>query len=93
LAVAEPRGFRFSKRIGPTDWRLGGVGGARHTEGAQKPGGTAPLALTAGFQRASLIGTGLVLAAALIAFMATNTRAGQHTARREPVLNAVPEEA
>jgi MFS family permease len=38
-------------------------------------GGNLPLALTAGFQRAFLIGTGLVLAAALIAFMATNTRA------------------
>jgi MFS family permease len=40
-------------------------------------GGTLPLALTAGFQRAFLIGTGLVLAAALIAFMATNTRVGE----------------
>jgi hypothetical protein len=39
-------------------------------------GGNLPLALTAGFHRAFLIGTGLVLAAALIAFTATNTRAG-----------------
>jgi EmrB/QacA subfamily drug resistance transporter len=38
-------------------------------------GGNLPLALTAGFQRAFLISTGLVLAAALIAFMATNTGA------------------
>ena len=45
-------------------------------------GGNLPLALTAGFQRAFLIGTGLVLAAALIALMATNTRAG-----RRPPLN------
>jgi EmrB/QacA subfamily drug resistance transporter len=40
-------------------------------------GGNLPLALTAGFQRAFLIGTALVLAAALIAFMATNTRVGE----------------
>jgi EmrB/QacA subfamily drug resistance transporter len=45
-------------------------------------GGNLRLALTAGFQRAFLIGTGLVLAAALIALMATNTRAG-----RRPPLN------
>jgi MFS family permease len=56
-------------------------------------GGTLPLALTAGFQRAFLIGTGLVLGAALIALTATNTRARQQTAGREPVLNPVPEEA
>ena len=39
-------------------------------------GGNLPLALTAGFQRAFLLGTALVLAAALIAFMATNVRVG-----------------
>ena len=42
-----------------------------------RDGGGLPLALTAGFQRAFLIGAGLVLAAALIALMATNTRAGR----------------
>ena len=47
------------------------------TNGVLNDGGDLPLALTAGFQRAFLIGTGLVLAAALIAFMATNTRAGE----------------
>jgi hypothetical protein len=41
----------------------------------------------------SLIGTGLVLVAALIAFMAANTRAGEHAARLESVPNPVPEEA
>ena len=46
------------------------------TNSVLNDGGNLPLALTAGFQRAFLIGTGLVLAAALIAFMATNTRAG-----------------
>jgi EmrB/QacA subfamily drug resistance transporter len=55
-------------------------------------GGTVPLALTAGFQRAFLIGTGLLLLAALIAFMA-NTRTGEHTARLEPVPHPIPEEA
>ena len=50
-----------------------------------------PLALTAGFQRAFLIGTGLVLAAALIAFMATNTRPGEHAARHEPDPQRDPE--
>src|SRR5204862_5855826 len=41
-------------------------------------GAAIPVALTAGFQRAFLIGTGLVLAAAVIALMATNTRVGHH---------------
>ena len=54
------------------------------TNGVLEAGGSLPLALTAGFQRAFLIGTGLVLVAALIAFTVTNTRAGEH---------AVPEEA
>ena len=44
-------------------------------------GGDLPVAFTAGFQRALLIGTGLVFVAALIALMATNTRAG----RRAPL--------
>jgi EmrB/QacA subfamily drug resistance transporter len=56
-------------------------------------GGTVSLALTAGFQRAFLIGTGLLLVAALIAFTASNTRTGEHTARLEPVPNPIPEEA
>jgi EmrB/QacA subfamily drug resistance transporter len=55
--------------------------------------GSLPLALSAGFQRAFLIGTVLVLAAALIALMATNTRTRHRTERREPVISAVPEEA
>jgi EmrB/QacA subfamily drug resistance transporter len=63
------------------------------TNGVLEAGGSLPLALTAGFQRAFLIGTGLVLGAGLIAFMATNTRAGEHRARLEPVPNPIPEEA
>jgi EmrB/QacA subfamily drug resistance transporter len=47
------------------------------TNGVLQAGGDLPLALTAGFQRAFLIGTGLVLAAALIALTAANTRAGE----------------
>ena len=49
------------------------------TNGVLQAGGGLPLALTAGFQRAFLIGTGLVLAAALVALMAANTRSGEHT--------------
>jgi len=56
-------------------------------------GGTVPIALTAGFQRAFLIGTGLLLVAALIAFMASNTRANEPAARLESVPNPIPEEA
>ena len=43
--------------------------------------GSPLIALTAGFQRAFLIGTGLVLIAALIAFMAPNIRSGESKAR------------
>jgi len=46
------------------------------TDSVLHAGGDVPLALTAGFQRAFLIGTGLLLAAALIAFVATSTRTG-----------------
>jgi EmrB/QacA subfamily drug resistance transporter len=63
------------------------------THGVRQTGGNVPLALTAGFQRAFLIGAGLLLIAAVIAFRATSTRAGEHTARREPMLNVIPEEA
>jgi EmrB/QacA subfamily drug resistance transporter len=63
------------------------------SNGVLEARGALPFALAAGFQRAFLIGAGLVLAAALIAFKATNTRAGQRTTGREPVLNALPEEA
>ena len=56
-------------------------------------GGDLPGALTAGFQRAFLIGACLVLAAALIAFTAINARPREGTAPREPMLNAVSEEA
>ena len=63
------------------------------TTGVLQAGENLPLALTAGFQRAFLIGSGLLLVAALIALMATNTRAGEHAARFEPLPNAVPEEA
>jgi predicted MFS family arabinose efflux permease len=54
-------------------------------------GGDLPVALTAGFQRAFLIGAGLLLVAALIAFMATNTRAGEHRAQRKVISNPIPE--
>jgi EmrB/QacA subfamily drug resistance transporter len=54
-------------------------------------GGNTSRALTAGFQRAFLIGTGLLLAAALIAFLATNTRAGEHPARLDRVPRPIPE--
>jgi EmrB/QacA subfamily drug resistance transporter len=63
------------------------------TNSVLQAGGDLPVALTAGFQRAFLIGTGLVLVAALIAFLSTNTRAGEHAARLEHVPNPVAEEA
>lgn len=56
-------------------------------------GGSLPLALTEGFQRAFLIGTGLLLAAALIAFLATNTRIREHATQLEPIPNPLPEHA
>jgi EmrB/QacA subfamily drug resistance transporter len=43
-------------------------------------GGASPLALTAGFQRAFLVGTGFVLAAAAIAATAANRRPGKSSA-------------
>jgi EmrB/QacA subfamily drug resistance transporter len=52
-----------------------------------------PVALTAGFDRAFLLGAGFVLAAALIAFMATNTRAGGQAARAERFHDPSAEEA
>ena len=53
--------------------------GRRHTADEQHPrlGGASPLALTAGFQRAFLVGTGFVLAAAAIAATAANRRPGK----------------
>jgi EmrB/QacA subfamily drug resistance transporter len=63
------------------------------SNGVLQTGGSLQSALTAGFQQAFLIATGLVLAAALIAFVATNVRMGRRTERREPVLSAMPEEA
>jgi EmrB/QacA subfamily drug resistance transporter len=62
------------------------------TNNVLQAGGNAPFALTAGFQRAFLIGTVLLVAAAFIAFTATNTRAGERV-RLEPIPNAIPEEA
>jgi EmrB/QacA subfamily drug resistance transporter len=44
------------------------------TNGILHAGGEAPVALTAGFQRAFLVGTGLVLAAAAIAVTAANRK-------------------
>jgi hypothetical protein len=55
-------------------------------------GGALPHALTEGFQRAFLIGSGFVLVAAAIALLAANTRAGEHAARLE-LIEATPEEA
>ena len=63
------------------------------SNGVLQAGGDLPVALAAGFQRAFLIGAGLVLAAALIAFTAINARPREGTAPREPMLNAVSEEA
>ena len=63
------------------------------TNGVLKAGGDLPAALTAGFQQAFLVGTGLVLIAALIAFMATSTRAGRRTTRLETTPEPIPEEA
>ncbi|HEU5372946.1 MAG TPA: MFS transporter [Gaiellaceae bacterium] len=51
-----------------------------------------PFALAAGFQRAFLIGAGLVIAAALIALIGINVRVRQQTAR-DPTLEAVAEDA
>ena len=59
------------------------------TDGVLQTGGNLQLALTDGFQRAFLIGAGLLLVAALIAFMATNTRAGEHRARRKVILDPI----
>jgi hypothetical protein len=56
-------------------------------------GGDISLALTAGFQCAFLIGTVLLVAAGLIAFLGTNTRAGEYRARLDPVPRPIPEEA
>ena len=62
------------------------------TRGLLDTGATLPHALTEGFQRAFLIGTGFVLVAAAIALLATNIRAGEHAARLE-LLDPSPEEA
>jgi len=62
------------------------------SRGVLNTGGTLPHALTEGFQRAFLIGTGFVLAAAAIAMVGANTRAGEHAARLE-LLEAAAEEA
>jgi EmrB/QacA subfamily drug resistance transporter len=63
------------------------------SNGVLQTGGNVQSALTAGFQRAFLIGTGLALTAALIAFMATNTGMRERARRREAVLGVLPEEA
>jgi predicted MFS family arabinose efflux permease len=63
------------------------------THGVLAGGGSLPVALTSGFQRAFLIGTGLLLVAALIALLAANTRAGEHAERLEPGTNPVLEGA
>jgi EmrB/QacA subfamily drug resistance transporter len=55
-------------------------------------GGSQQLALTEGFQRAFLISALLLLAAAAIALLAGNTRAGEHADRLE-LVEARPEEA
>jgi EmrB/QacA subfamily drug resistance transporter len=47
-------------------------------------GGASPVALTDGFQRAFLVGTGFVLAAAAIAAMAANRRPGKSSAGATP---------
>ena len=51
-------------------------------------GGSPSSALTAGFERAFLIGTGLLLAAAFIAFLAANVRPGARELRPEPATDA-----
>jgi EmrB/QacA subfamily drug resistance transporter len=62
------------------------------SRGVLNTGGTLPHALTEGFQRAFLIGTGFVLVAAAIAMLGANTRAGEHAARLE-LIEATAEEA
>jgi EmrB/QacA subfamily drug resistance transporter len=64
----------------------------QRTSSVLHAGGDPPLALTAGFQRAFLIGSALLLAAALIAFTTTNTPHAR-TTRRDSVPNAIAEEA
>jgi EmrB/QacA subfamily drug resistance transporter len=59
------------------------------SNGVLQTGGELPLALAAGFQRAFLIGAGLVLAAALVALTAINAHPRGRTARRQPMLEAV----
>jgi EmrB/QacA subfamily drug resistance transporter len=62
------------------------------THGVLNAGGISALGLTAGFQRAFLISSILLLAAALIAFMATNTRPGHGAKQPERIPNALPRE-
>ena len=69
---------------------LSAVATAR-TRGDLGTGANLSHALTEGFQRAFLIGTGFVLVAAAIAMLATNIRAGEHAARLE-LLEAVAED-
>jgi EmrB/QacA subfamily drug resistance transporter len=61
------------------------------SRGVLDTGGNLPTALTEGFQRAFLIGSGFVLVAAAIAMLGANTRAGEHAARLE-LIEATAEE-
>ena len=62
------------------------------SRGVLSTGGSIPSALTEGFQRAFVIGSGFVLVAAAIAMLGANTRAGEHAARLE-LMEATTEEA
>jgi EmrB/QacA subfamily drug resistance transporter len=62
------------------------------SRGVLSTGGSIPSALTEGFQRAFVIGSGFVLVAAAIAMLGANTRAGEHAARLE-LIEATTEEA
>ena len=70
---------------------LSAVATAR-TNSVHAGGANSPLALTAGFQRAFLIGAAFALAAALIAFIAANTHAYEHKARLQALPTPIAED-
>ena len=71
---------------------LSAVATAR-TNGVHASDANSPLALTAGFQRAFLIGAVFALAAALIAFIAASTHADEHKARLHSLPTPIADDA
>jgi EmrB/QacA subfamily drug resistance transporter len=71
---------------------LSAVATAR-TNGVHAGDANSPLALTAGFQRAFLIGAAFALVAAFIAFIAASTQADKHKARLQALPTPIAEDA